>query len=501
MSRDQGHLFVVHGRIGDVVDDATIIPTGREFWFDPQWRALVGARPARPEHWSRDGWGRLPDAPVRAWAVSVGSHWSDPYALILERIGECLSDICRAGADQSPARGSGTRQIVTLPVVGIGLGGFGDDRGAVVRDLVDRLARLAVDHDVDIALLTPDPAVHAAAQYARREHPLPLPKEFETFAQDLGRQARAGELALFMGAGVGIPAGLPSWHDLVAALAREFAVDLGPARPPLTVTDEAELIEMAAAGRFQSTIVSSVAKHPRPSLLHALLAGLDCREVVTTNYDLLYEKAVRATGREIISVMPWASAHGAERWVLKLHGDVDHPEKIVLTRRHMVRYDASNRPSGALLQSLLLTKRILIVGASMSDDNVVRLAHEVEAYRAENQTGARPPIGTMLDVGGDPVRKRLWEGQLDWLMLGESGIAGPRAIELFLDRVGFHAARDSSWLLDERFSGLLDDPDDRALAERVRELYDALSPARPETKWKPLIEQLQRLGARPPHEP
>ena len=69
--------------------------------------------------------------------------------------------------------------------------------------------------------------------------------------------------------------------------------------------------------------------------------------MVTTNYDLLYEKAVHGTGREIASVMPWNSAHGAERWILKLHGDIDHVKQIVPTRRHMVRYDAANRPSAA----------------------------------------------------------------------------------------------------------------------------------------------------------
>ena len=126
---------------------------------------------------------------------------------------------------------------------------------------------------------------------------------------------------------------------------------------------------------------------------------------------------MRATGRTIDSVLPWSSAHAAERWVLKLHGDIDHPEAIVLTRRHMVRYDALNRPSGALLQSLLLTRKLLFVGASMSDDNVIRLAHEVQSYRTDHQIGETKPFGTVLDVDGNDVRAQLWDGQLDWVSL------------------------------------------------------------------------------------
>jgi hypothetical protein len=171
---------------------------------------------------------------------------------------------------------------------------------------------------------------------------------------------------------------------------------------------------------------------------------------------------------------------------------------IVLTRRHMVRYDASNRPSAAMLQSLFLTKHLLVVGASLTDDNVIRLAHEVQAYRDDHQGGGAGPFGTVLDVGGGRVRARLWNKELEWLHLDQSDpntTDGARALELFVDRIGFHASRSSAWLLDDRFEGLLSNPEDVALARAARALYERL-PQRETTKWRPLVEQLERLGAR-----
>jgi NAD-dependent SIR2 family protein deacetylase len=95
-----------------------------------------------------------------------------------------------------------------------------------------------------------------------------------------------GEVALLLGAGVSVPAGLDSWHGLLAKLADEAGLaplDVTPGH--LTATDHAELIEKSMPERFKERVAAIVKTATRPSLLHALLAGLDCREVVTTNYD------------------------------------------------------------------------------------------------------------------------------------------------------------------------------------------------------------------------
>lgn len=486
---------MVHGRIESVVHDAAVVPVGSEFHFNRIWDSLVGRAPVRPREWEARQWGRLSGGSEQVWAVSVGGWLADPYERILDRIVAALEEVSELRGEQPPRRGEGTLPLIAIPVIGIGLGGHGERRGEVLLALVQRLHAAARDLEVDVALVTPDPSVHAAAQYARRHVSPALPDRLEDTAIELGRGAVRGELALFLGAGVSVPAGLPTWHALIEQLADHYGLsDLGIAEYLQSATDQAELIEKYAQGRFQRQVASIVGEASRPSLLHALLAGLDCREVITTNYDLLYEQAVAATGRDITSVMPWASAHGSKRWVLKLHGDVQHAEKIVLTRRHMVTYDAANRPSGAVLQSLLLTKRLLVVGASMTDDNVTRLAHEVQAYRQAHQDGGAGTFGTVLDAEGDSLRSRLWEGQLDWIELPSvRGWSGRREVELLLDRVGFHAARDSSWLLDRHFEGLLDDAD-RDLADEVRRLYERL-PARSDTKWRPLVERLRELGA------
>lgn len=492
MTQRGGQLFVVHGRLESVLHDAAIVSTSPRKHFTDHWRPLLGATdPELGPEWESQGWATSVTHP-RLWIANVVAR---EFETVRERIEGIVADVAKR--DFVP-QGKRVRPLLAMPVVGIGKGGFRFAQGSVIRALIDDLARLAAEYDLDIAIVTPEPSVYGALQYARRQQPTPLPPSFEAGAQHLGRLVLEGKVALFLGAGVSIPSGLLSWSDLLAELARSTTLTKQQLES-LDVTDRAALIEAADPKGFQQRVAETTLVAEVPSLLHGLLAGLDCDEVVTTNYDLLYERAAEASGRDVASVMPWISATGADRWVLKLHGDVDHVKDIVLTRRHMVRYDALHRPSGALLQSLLLTRHLLVVGASLSDDNVVRLAHEVQVYRETHQAKegqVSRVFGTVLDVSSGSARPGLWSGQLDWLPLTEANDeGGPRALEIFLDRVAVYAARDSSWLLDERFEGLLETDADRKLAANVRAVRAEIEPD--DLTWAPLMRALDALGCGP----
>jgi hypothetical protein len=258
----------------------------------------------------------------------------------------------------------------------------------------------------------------------------------------------------------------------------------------LSRLDQAQLLQRRLP-HLGEAVVRALGRPDRPSLGHALLAGLCCNEAATTNYDALYERAVEATGRERPAVLPWEQAR--DTWLLKLHGDVDRPDTVALTRLDVVRFDARARPAGALLQSLLLTRHLLMVGASLDDDNVVRLVREVEVFREE--CGLSGPVATVLDVDDDAARRELWEGQLGWVTLpGDDVPERARALEIFLDAVAWHAADTGSWLLDPRFAGLLDEAG-RRTAESGRRLRADVEQRGEE--WAVVRAALDHAGASP----
>ena len=177
-----GHLFVTHGKIESLVHDAVVVPVDAFLDYNPVWRSLLGTPwPAAPETWS-EGWGRIDNR--NQWLVEVGDG---DYDRVLQRLERTVRDI--ACADLTPV-GYRALPLVALPVLGVGRGGHSHEPGLVVRRLVTLLSALAADLHLDIALVTPEPAVFAAAQFARRALPSPLAEPCERIAQQLG--ARAG---------------------------------------------------------------------------------------------------------------------------------------------------------------------------------------------------------------------------------------------------------------------------------------------------------------------
>ena len=83
--------------------------------------------------------------------------------------------------------------------------------------------------------------------------------------------------------------------------------------------------------RTGALLEQQVQAHTRYSLTHGLLASLGTRENVTTNYDTLFEAALETPGRGC-TVLPYQPAVAGTSWLLKLHGSIDRPEHMVLTR-------------------------------------------------------------------------------------------------------------------------------------------------------------------------
>lgn len=88
------------------------------------------------------------------------------------------------------------------------------------------------------------------------------------------------------------------------------------------------------------------------------------------------------------------------RQATKLRNSSDKPGSIIWTRSHMVRFDARAKPAGSVLQAIALTRHLLVVGASLRDDNVIRLFLEVAEYTRGAHSG---PVAGTYPIGDGPV--------------------------------------------------------------------------------------------------
>ena len=380
-----GHVFVIHGHLEDVTCDAAIIPVDTSFTVESHWLTALGTSPTRPGVWGRRAWARSNES-KRFWFVDVTdrNRVADP-SVVRDRVRELISEIAHDLRTTRPAR-SRARTLVTLPL--IGTSGGGQNPGVAVRELLALLDASATDLSIDLAVVVPSRRRYDALQWQRRKT-ANLDQSTQAAVRRLGALASAGELSLMIGAGVSAGAGLPSWSSLLQKMSGKVEEETRSLLTTkqferLSPLDQAELLNHLLGDGYADAVIEAVGDDPstnrRPSLGHFLLAS----------YDLLYERAVQSQSdlhedaARVPAALPYERPGAGQPWILKLHGDINHRDDIVLSRRSFVSYDSNRRAAGSLFQSMLMTSHVLFVGVSMTDDNVLRLTHEVASLRRES---------------------------------------------------------------------------------------------------------------------
>ncbi len=261
----------------------------------------------------------------------------------------------------------------------------------------------------------------------------------------------------------------------------------------LPAQDVAALLLTDLGHARYDALLAGVLSRDEHALGHALLASLRIPEVVTTNFDDLYEKAaVVSFAPRMLRVLPWDRAEPGDPWLLKMHGDLTHGS-TVLSRDDFLQYDARRRPLGAVVQALLLTRHMLFVGFSLSDDNFIRLARDVTAL-LESATSPRE-VGTALTLSPDPLRQALWSKDVNVVATSNSTTVSEaaRALDIFLDRLLLHGTRKDSFLLDPRYRALLS-IEDRKLADVLTHIGRELASQPDKGRWSELESLLLSLG-------
>jgi hypothetical protein len=508
-----GHVFVVGADLTRLSCDDVLVPTDRSLrvaeGFCPLLPADVVAE-RLPDgacvglQWSPDD--RVLEVPDdgsrRVWLVDTVDDSGHGLPWILDGAREALAAVARREVPE-PTHGR-ARRLVGLPALGTGWGGAAGERGALLQQLLPVLREAAEEHGFDVALVLRGPSDLAAAQRVRRgeDGGWDLPDHLWQLAERLGEQARRGQLAVFIGAGVSAAAGLPTWEQLLDELAERSGLD-DDLRAGLSRLPPQDSAALMARELGRDSLEGFVKERFGPgcyALAHALIADLPVKEFVTTNYDPLVELAAADIGRDL-TVLPFDEVRPGAPWLLKLHGDAAHPESVVLTRAEYLQLGDARAALAGVVHALLLTRHVLFVGTSMLDDDLIRIAHQVRsAVQVDGARGRRS--GTVLALREDRTRARLWEQDVETIAMAPAGTPSAdaaRRLEVLLDLIGCLATPATGYLLDPAYRGLLDE-EERALADALRPVVAAL-PTGPSWAGEEVAALLRRLGdGAPPDE-
>ena len=518
-----GHVFVVHGDLTHLACDDWLLPTDRDLTLTDAWLpVLADDAVRRPGGVPRlaidapaafyDGTKRVlqvPDdargtpadgAPLtqgRPWLLDVGEDADVEPKWLVDGVREWL-DALSHGTNVERSR-----PLVGLPLVGTGAGGAASRRDEVLATLLPALREHADRAGVDVALVLNDARDYAAAQDVRQragDATWPFDEAQLRAADAIAAHANAGRLALFLGAGVSRTAGLPLWGELIAELLELAQVDgeQHDAVSRLGVQDQAEYVAHQLSGggeELHEWVQQRFAARPH-GLAHALLAALPSREAATTNWDSLFEQAVADTG-DRLAVLPYDDPDESDRWLLKLHGDARRGTGIVVRRHDYLRFASEQTALAGIVQSLMFTRHMLFVGFSLIDDNFIRIADDVTRIvdRYAGRDRARSALGTTVGLHDDPAKRALWP-HLDHVLVADGDMdtaERARCLELFLDLVTARVDRGLSYLLDERYAGLLGDAD-RKLADHLAGIVADAESLHECASWPAVAALLHSLG-------
>ena len=252
----------------------------------------------------------------------------------------------------------------------------------------------------------------------------------------------AGRCILFLGAGVHYPPPKDSPYlypeserpPLGSTFSEHLAAQTGfTARFPNESTNNLQRVSQDYECRLQRTALvkelkKAVYADKRPSPVVRALARLSFPVVITTNYDQLFEKALKEVGKDpILSVFkknetveemtdeyPHDEELTAQRpFVFKIHGDIDKPDSLVITDEDYIQFvlrmsDKQDfHPVPETIRYYLKKWPTLFIGYSLKDYNL-RLLFKTLRWKLDK---AKFPPAYSVDPFPDPLILDVWHSQ------------------------------------------------------------------------------------------
>ncbi|WP_426006350.1 SIR2 family NAD-dependent protein deacylase [Paenarthrobacter sp. NyZ202] len=446
-------------------------------------------------------------------AVPLDGRWDE--LAVTQRI-EAFVECC---VREVPLPAYRPYRLLALPFFGTDGGGAGQHLGAALRAILTTSQKLSRKYEVDIVLVLRDRAAFSLAQKLRRDESgtsawSGLDAKLQEKAQWLGHQARSGHVVPFLGAGVSVSAGAPTWKELLQKLKEGVELDDqgDKAFEWLPLLDQAGILSQLYTEKYGTQeafgiAVSDAVKLKKYGLAPALLATLPSSGAITLNYDQLFEVACRDAQRPR-TVLPEDVPAVGNNWLLKLHGSVSRPESIVLTRDDYLGYNTNRDALSALVKAHLLTHHLLFVGFGLADDHFHEIVHDVRRALPAKSTTDRE-MGTVLSLFQEPMQNLVWKGKLDIVAMTDtefpsgdetakrtaSAKAG-RELEVFLDMMAAYATESHSYLLSPLyFQGMTEAEAD--LRRQLLALAGSDRSADTAEVWGVIDDAMRRLGWAP----
>ncbi|MEC2824653.1 SIR2 family protein [Bacillus cereus] len=222
---------------------------------------------------------------------------------------------------------------------------------------------------------------------------------------------------LFVGSGISLWSGLPSWYNLIIELANYLEKEGYSNADVVREKANDDLLLAASIGLknlnkihfkqfLKSVCGTNVAK---PHEIHNKIVSLGPTCYITTNYDQLLEDTLRekrkgtdwdiVTNRQLTELATLTQARYRD-YVFKIHGDVNDIESVVLSKEHYRDLYGKKNSTLNTLEILLTTKPIVFLGFGLRDPDFLLVKDKIKNIY---QTSVVEHYAIMPDVSEEEI--------------------------------------------------------------------------------------------------
>jgi hypothetical protein len=269
-----------------------------------------------------------------------------------------------------------------------------------------------------------------------------FPRNLACF-DELKKSCQRGFVIPFVGAGMSVGARLPSWTGYLLRLCRDAGLDQAAMRDRLQTTGDYEgaindIITKIGLTKFERDFERDFTVPDTIEGPVTILPKLFNRCAVTTNFDRVLEKAYEQEGVGFIEKVTgrgnsnafYRAIPSGDRYLLKLHGNVDNAhERVLLKEEYEAAYGPGERnvhfdsPLPVLLKRLFISYSFLFLGCSLATDRTVITFMKVGQELGGEQL---PHHYAVLECPAEPrakeaIDQRLAQAHITPLWYPESG--------------------------------------------------------------------------------
>lgn len=235
--------------------------------------------------------------------------------------------------------------------------------------------------------------------------------------KELVEAIKNNNIVLFIGSGISRNLGLPTWDELIDNIAYQLGYDKDIFKmygDHLSLAEYYE-IEKGSLGTLRSWMDVNWHKKSikiEKSKIHQLIVDINFPLIYTTNYDNWIEYTFdyyKKKYNKITNVTDISKIKENLTQIIKLHGDFQDDNSIVLTESSYFKRLSFESPLDIKLRSDILGKSILFIGYSLSDINIRYLLYKLNVVWEDIINQDLRPKSYLFLSQPNPVQEKILE--------------------------------------------------------------------------------------------